>query len=309
MNIPPFPPDIHPGQKAAVQLLGATDLSKVTLGLKNIGKFAVTETQARFAVGVLEGALRDEVAAVRETAAETLGELARLAGDRGPEELREALRSVVTPLQRIVEGDGVQRAAKSGLAALARFIPEAADAFMLANGGQTGHSDGGEVAETPRQEDCLQQPPAEQTLEQLAAAYQRVAAEIDVSRKDTAARLQPHLNAYVKVLPQATYEEKHTVAKWINAELRPRGMALKCPNTDVASLVQAESGDYPEVGRFQFFHLEGGKQVRTASRTTLPDLELMPADLGLAPREEQEAGGWAAATNRRRSTKRPRGKS
>jgi hypothetical protein len=103
-------------------------------------------------------------------------------------------------------------------------------------------------------------------------------------------------------MPQETYADKHTVAKWVNAQLRPRGLALKCPNTGAASLLQVDTGDYPDIGRFQFYHLEEGKQDRSASRTKLPDLEVIPADLGLSPQEEQDAG-WAAGERRRRATK------
>jgi hypothetical protein len=148
--------------------------------------------------------------------------------------------------------------------------------------------------------------------EKLAAAYRIVAAEVDADihtlRRQVATRLQPHFCAYVATLPQDTIDAKRSVAKWVSDEMRSRGLALKCPNTGAASLLQVDPGDYPDVGRFQFYHWEDGNQVKSASRTVLPSIEVVPADTSLTPQEPLEAGRWAATESRRRASRAPRRK-
>lgn len=94
---------------------------------------------------------------------------------------------------------------------------------------------------------------------------------------EAAGVLQPLLNEHVKTLPQHTYEEKKSVAKWLNAELRQLGLALRCPKTTKPAFLVAHPGGQPGFGRF---HLEvsgpDGKPHRTVTSAALPVLELMP---------------------------------
>lgn len=156
----------------------------------------------------------------------------------------------------------------------------------------------------PEEEKQEEQPPGEQP-----AAYRQAVAGVEKAMREAyramAERLQPHLDAYAarlndyaKSLPHATYEEKQSFAKWVNAELRSHDLALKCPKHRVACFLQADVGDDPEAGRFQFCHYEGPRLVRV-SRTSLPPLEVT---LREADCRQQ---GWAAGETLRREGKGP----
>jgi hypothetical protein len=140
----------------------------------------------------------------------------------------------------------------------------------------------------------------------VAAAYRMAVTEVDAELQAVgarvAARLQASFNAYVKTMPQSNYEDKQAVAKWVNAELKARGLALRCPKSGEASFLLVDTGRNPATGRFQFYHSEEGKPVRTANRNVLPDLVLVPR----AVQEPEE--GWVQGEARRRATRSPREK-
>lgn len=99
---------------------------------------------------------------------------------------------------------------------------------------------------------------------------------------------EPVLNEMAQSLPQATYEEKKALAKWVNAEIRELGLAIRCPKTGLPGILRGHAGGIPGVGRF---HVEvtdaQGVQRRTVTSTTLPKLDLMPDDLARAPYGER----------------------
>ncbi len=96
------------------------------------------------------------------------------------------------------------------------------------------------------------------------------------------------LNAHAATLPQQTYEDKKTLAKWVNAELRELGLTIRCPRTGQPALLRGHPGGVAGVGRF---HLEitdsAGVQRRTVTSVTLPELQLQPDDLTRAPYGER----------------------
>lgn len=99
----------------------------------------------------------------------------------------------------------------------------------------------------------------------------------NATRDVVADRLQVALNEKLRTVPQATYEDKRELAKWVNAELRRFGVALRCPKTGRPAFLVGHPGGQEGVGRF---HLEvtneSGRPVRTVTSVTLPHLELMP---------------------------------
>jgi len=96
-------------------------------------------------------------------------------------------------------------------------------------------------------------------------------------RSEIAAYLGPALNAHCSTLPQQTYDEKRALAKWVNAELRQFGLAIKCPKTGQSAYLVAHPGGRPGIGRF---HLEvagpDGSPQRTLTSAVLPELALIP---------------------------------
>jgi hypothetical protein len=102
-------------------------------------------------------------------------------------------------------------------------------------------------------------------------------------RREMAASLAPVLNAHIQAMPHDTYEEKKTISRWVNDELRRFDLAIKCPKTGNPSTLLAGPFRDAEVGRFIIEHKTAeGKRVRSFTSTHLPILELMEAN----PRRE-----------------------
>jgi hypothetical protein len=114
----------------------------------------------------------------------------------------------------------------------------------------------------------------------------------DVARERIAAALAPALNQQVATMPQTSYEDKKKLARWINAELRPVGLAIRCPKTGEPSWIIANVGHRADVGRFHFEHMDAeGKRQRTVTSNTLPILELMLDKLTRVPYGERAQRG------------------
>jgi hypothetical protein len=77
------------------------------------------------------------------------------------------------------------------------------------------------------------------------ASRQQVLVKLsDIAREGVAKLFQDSLNSQAKILPQATYEDKKTLTKWINGELRKiGGIGIKCPNSGEACIIVATTGD------------------------------------------------------------------
>lgn len=121
----------------------------------------------------------------------------------------------------------------------------------------------------------------------------------DTFREELAAALQAPLNAHLASMPQENYEEKQALVLWLNAELRRFGLAVRCPKTGRASLLQVDIGRQPEKGRFQTDNVNGqGKRERPLSFNELIPLELMPDDLSRASWGKWAGHSQAAAERR-----------
>lgn len=106
----------------------------------------------------------------------------------------------------------------------------------------------------------------------------------DFTREAIAQVLAPSLNKQAGELAQDTYEDKKHLAKWINAELRRFGLAVKCPKTGFPCLLVATTGNRPSIGRFVLDYTDAdGKRHHPISWATLPHLQLMPDDLTRSP--------------------------
>jgi len=122
----------------------------------------------------------------------------------------------------------------------------------------------------------------EALLRSLPDGYQPLTGNIlDVDqsfRQALARRLEEALNQQVGGMPAATYNDKRALARWVNGELRRFGLALVCPKTRRPSVLLADPGGTPGIGRFQFqSESPEGRKVRAYSSATLPRLELTAA--------------------------------
>lgn len=97
-------------------------------------------------------------------------------------------------------------------------------------------------------------------------------------RQAVASAIETPLNQMLQRMPQQTLEEKRELTKWLNAQLRRLGLAVRCPNTHRPSTVLVDVRDSKDQnGRFRLENWDEnlGKDVRTATSTELPEFVLM----------------------------------
>jgi hypothetical protein len=114
----------------------------------------------------------------------------------------------------------------------------------------------------------------------FATLRHRLTESFDRSRVQIASEFEQPLNDEATSRPHESYEEKKELAKWVNAELRRFGLALKCPKTGRPAILIGHATGVPGVGRFHIEVLgEEGVAKRTYTGVQLPTLELTLADL------------------------------
>lgn len=106
-----------------------------------------------------------------------------------------------------------------------------------------------------------------------------------IVQEELARELGELLNGRAASMPQATYEQKKALANWVNNELRPLGLAVRCPATGRPAVLQASVGNDRAVGAFRFDTLaaDGGREQRSWA-TRLPRLELVVDTSARVPR-------------------------
>lgn len=121
-----------------------------------------------------------------------------------------------------------------------------------------------------------------QTAAVAAADYDKRAKEVrelthDL-REEIATRLQPVLNARIQEMERETLDQKKILCEFVNNELEPLGLAVRCPNTDgLPGKLKATTGNWPGIGYFYFEVYIDGQRKQPAFSDTLPVLELMDA--------------------------------
>ena len=121
-------------------------------------------------------------------------------------------------------------------------------------------------------------------------------------RQRFAAELAPALNTRIQTMPHDTYEEKKELARWVNDQLEPLGLAVQCPNTGLPAKLRGHAGNWPGVGRFAFEVYSDGKRKTPSVSDKLPELTLIDAT---PPNEaevdwQQAVGPRASRSERRR---------
>lgn len=110
-----------------------------------------------------------------------------------------------------------------------------------------------------------------------------------LTKDEVAARLEPAMGRHLKDLPQDTYEERQSLASWVNGTLRELGLAIRCPKTGKPAILVADrrGGDDESVRMRLEVRAEDGRRIRTFTSNDLPTLRLMqdvPRPEGLARR-------------------------
>src|SRR5690348_15179572 len=83
-------------------------------------------------------------------------------------------------------------------------------------------------------------------------------------RQQLAKELAPALNARIKAMLHETLNDKKELARWVNDQLEPLGLAVQCPNTGLPAKLRGVVGNWLEVGRFAFQIYKDGKRKKTA---------------------------------------------
>lgn len=97
-----------------------------------------------------------------------------------------------------------------------------------------------------------------------------------VAREEIANTIGPSLNESISRMGQDNYEERKSVANWVNNELRLLCLGVKHPTNNRPSRVYANPTNG---GRFQFAFLEDtGIRHILGSRAKLEQLQLTPMD-------------------------------
>jgi hypothetical protein len=111
--------------------------------------------------------------------------------------------------------------------------------------------------------------------EDYLAAASKLRTARDAFHEEIASRLCDSLNNHIAKMPQSTLEDKKSLAKWLNAEMRSLGIAIRCLKSGGPAYLQAAVGDDRLRGRFQVCLLEHPNHARTQSMQELTSLEFM----------------------------------
>jgi hypothetical protein len=181
------------------------------------------------------------------------------------------------------------------VAVIGQYEPRRFTINALADFTELGHSG------TPDESTAIQQtgqgssmPIVDQDTYATVAA--RLREESHASRMRLAAELAPALNAKMQAMPHDTLDQKKELGQWVNDELEPLGLAVRCPKTGLPAKLRGLPGNWPGVGRFGIEVYSDGKRRMTTVSDKLPELTLTDA----TPQEEPEVI-WQQAVKRKES--------
>lgn len=128
-------------------------------------------------------------------------------------------------------------------------------------------------------------------------------------RQRLAERLGPELNKRLRGtdeiagIPHNTLDEKKELARWVNDQLEPLGLAVQCPNTGLPAKLRGTKGNWPGVGTFCYQIYRDGKPEKTAYADELPELTLIDATPPKEPEVtwQKAVGPKATRSGRKRS--------
>ena len=122
----------------------------------------------------------------------------------------------------------------------------------------------------------------EMTITQTDELFQLLNDHTDSSIEDTLVRLKrarhvfhellasqvtSPMNDHLTTIPHDRYEDKKSMAVWINGELRELGLAIKCPNTGKDTMLCVDRQNVPTQGRFRLRPIsDGSRRTYTSSR-------------------------------------------
>jgi hypothetical protein len=129
----------------------------------------------------------------------------------------------------------------------------------------------------------------------FASAKAGVEALSHAFHQEIAEALGPKLAAYLKTVPQATYENRKLLSSWCNHELHALHLCIRCPKTGRPSILVADiRGTDDDTSRFRLQSRgEEGQAIRTYTSKELPYFELMED-----PPRREGASRWPGGQGR-----------
>ena len=109
------------------------------------------------------------------------------------------------------------------------------------------------------------------------STYDAIRRDAERFKGDLCTRLAPVFNARFVATPHGKYEQKKALCRWANDQLRQIGLAVRCPKTGLPAIFVADTGPYPERGRFRLkVTMPDGRLRHTLSTLEAPTVELIP---------------------------------
>jgi hypothetical protein len=127
-----------------------------------------------------------------------------------------------------------------------------------------------------------------QRIQNAREIFDRIAAE----------QLAPHINTQAMSMPRKTYSEKVEAARWIRQELSDIGLAIQCPKTGEATMIQTDPRYESGIFRLRKFPNSTGHRAFTTSGAELFHLTLCPRPKQSETGEGKWSGRAASETTR-----------
>lgn len=111
------------------------------------------------------------------------------------------------------------------------------------------------------------------------SAAETVRALRAVFQAEIASAMEPRFNEHIRAQPRHDYDDKRTLAGWINRELRDLGLSVRCPDSGrPATLLADYRADSGRESRFRIETIDAkGHRRRTFTSADLPYLGLRGA--------------------------------
>jgi len=105
-----------------------------------------------------------------------------------------------------------------------------------------------------------------------------------VMRQEIASLFKARFNERLRESAHATFEEKKSLSKWANGELRDLGLAIRCQKTGEQAIILGVTRRDPAAGGFRLeaVFADGSRRITTCFNN-LVDLDLMPARPRISP--------------------------
>jgi hypothetical protein len=139
--------------------------------------------------------------------------------------------------------------------------------------------------------ELLQPKPAE-TYDAIA---KRLREAQTVLHAEIAHQVERPLNKELALMPHELLADKQALAKWLNAEMRALGIAVKCKKSNKPTFLRGAVGYDSVRGRFQLCNLNDRQSKYTWSSIELVSFEFMPSPVRYTHRPK--TGTWAAKSS------------